>query len=259
MAKIRGFKPDLWTDDDFVEVSAFARLLWLGMWNFACDNGHLQDKSKQLKGRVLPMDDVNCAELLREIEAQGLIERTDGWITIPNLTHHQKPHKRWWVTCEKPGCDLPEGASYGYSKPESTVVKPLNNGGSTGDNGCSTADVDVEVDGELMVMVTTPAATTSKATANRKRPATKLADDWKPTEKHWEKRHDGIDVEREAEKFRLFAEANDRRQANWNAAFSQWLLNARPAPGNNVRQLRQDDQGRTVLPPLPGTSPWGPA
>jgi hypothetical protein len=63
----------------------------------------------------------------------------------------------------------------------------------------------------------------------RKKPATTLPTDWKPTEKHWERRHDGIDVKRVAEKFRLHAEANDRRQVNWNAAFSQWLLNARPS------------------------------
>lgn len=253
MAKIRGFKPDLWTDDDFVEVSAFARLLWLGMWNFACDNGHLQDKSKQLKGRVLPMDDVNCAELLRELEGQGLIERAGGWITVPNLTHHQKPHKRWWVTCEKPGCVLPDGASYGYSKRESPVAQPLNNGETTVDNGCSTADVDG--DGELMVSRSDiggsdkPAATPPKA--NRKKPAKPLPDDWRPTEDHLTRcRENGIDPAVELAKFKAHAEANDRRQANWNAAFTQWLLNARPG---NVRPLRPeaDDQGRIVLPPLP--------
>lgn len=261
MAKIRGFKPDLWTDDDFVEVSAFARLLWLGMWNFACDNGHLQDKSKQIKGRVLPMDDVNCAELLREIEAQGLIQRADGWITIPNLTHHQKPHKRWWVTCEKPGCELPEGASYGYSKPESTVVKPLNNGGATVNNGGSTADVDVEVDGELMVMVNaeTPAAKPPKKKGATKRPARSLPDDWQPTEDHLARcQREGIDLTVQVAKFCAHAEANDRRQANWNASFTQWLLGV-PAwdRKTNVHQLRKDDQGREILPPLPGTSPWG--
>lgn len=75
--------------------------------------------------------------------------------------------------------------------------------------------------------------------ASRKRPASRLPEDWKPTEKHWERRHDGIDVETEAAKFRLHAEANDRRQANWNAAFSQWLLNARPgsAPVRPVTRL----------------------
>lgn len=70
---------------------------------------------------------------------------------------------------------------------------------------------------------------TKPKSAGRKRPATRIPDDWKPTEQHWEKRHDGIDVEREAQSFRLHAEANDRRQVNWSAAFSQWLLNARPS------------------------------
>ena len=159
MPKIRGVKPELWTDESFVELSPYARLLWIGLWNHACDNGHLQDKSKQIKMRVLPTDDVNCADLLREIEAQNLIERGDGWITIPNLSHHQKPHKRWFVVCEKPGCEHPEGTSYGFDKPKkanpergSTVEQPLVNDETASDNGCSTADVDVDVDGDLMVI-----------------------------------------------------------------------------------------------------------
>ena len=165
MPKIRGVKPELWTDESFVELSPYARLLWIGLWNHACDNGHLQDKSKQIKMRVLPTDDVNCADLLREIEDQGLIERADGWITIPNLSHHQKPHKRWYVVCDKPGCERPEGTTYGFEKPKkanperkSTVDQPLSNGGSPVaqpvTNGGSTADVDVDVDvdgdGELI-------------------------------------------------------------------------------------------------------------
>lgn len=143
MAKIRGVKPELWTDENFVELSPFARLLWMGLWNHACDNGHLQDKSKQIKMRVLPTDDVNCAELLREIESQRLIERLDGWITIPNLSHHQKPHRRWWTTCEKPGCDLPEGASHTPNNRGATVVPPKHNRGTTADVDC---DVDCDVD-----------------------------------------------------------------------------------------------------------------
>lgn len=152
MPKIRGIKPETWTDESFVELSPYARLLWIGLWNYACDNGHVQDKSKQIKMRILPTDDVNCAELLREIATQGLIERADGWITIPNLRQHQKPHKRWYVICDKPGCEFPEGTTYGYSKRESTVEQPLSNGGPPVNNGCSTADVDVDGDGDLMVI-----------------------------------------------------------------------------------------------------------
>ena len=161
MAKIRGIKPEFWTDENVVELSLAARLLFIGLWNYACDNGHVQDKSKQLKMRILPTDEVNCAELLREIAGQGLIERVDGWITIPNLTAHQKPHKRWFVLCDKPGCEFPEGMTYGFGKPDSqpgsTVEQPLSNGESPVeqplDNGGSTADVDGDVDVDLMVMV----------------------------------------------------------------------------------------------------------
>lgn len=143
MPKIRGVKPDLWTDENFVELSPYARLLWIGLWNFACDNGHLQDKSKQIKMRILPTDDVNCAELLREIEAQNLIERSGGWITIPNLSHHQKPHKRWWATCDMPGCVLPEGTSHAPANRVATVAPPKRNRGTTADGDC-----EVEGDGE---------------------------------------------------------------------------------------------------------------
>jgi hypothetical protein len=114
--KIRGVKPDIWTDEDFVELSAFARLLWIGMWNYACDNGHLRDRSKQIKMRVLPTDDVNCAELVRELERNGRIIRSDGWITVPNFAEQQKPDKRYLVFCDAPGCrknDDPERETRG--------------------------------------------------------------------------------------------------------------------------------------------------
>jgi hypothetical protein len=61
----------------------------------------------------------------------------------------------------------------------------------------------------------------------RKWRATKLSDDWKPTDEHAKRAADaGLDLQREIAKFRAHAEANDRRQANWNSAFTQWLLHA---------------------------------
>lgn len=61
----------------------------------------------------------------------------------------------------------------------------------------------------------------------RKRRTTKLPDNWTPTSEHIQRAHDlDLDLQREVEKFRAHAEANDRRQANWNGAFTQWLLHA---------------------------------
>lgn len=90
-----------------------------------------------------------------------------------------------------------------------------------------------------------------KATA-RRQPSRPMPDDWQPTEAHWGRRHDGIDVQREADSFRAHAEANDRRCVNWNAAFTQWLLKARPDRAANrtsnvqqhldlARRLAQDE------------------
>lgn len=218
MPKIRGVRPEYWTDEDIVELSIPARLLFIGMWNFACDNGHLDDKPKQLKMRILPADDVDVNALIDELVWHKRVTRRDGTITINRFAHHQKPHKRWWVTCDLQECTTPDAPS-----------QQGDNGGPTVDNGGPTADVDGEGDGEGELRVTT---------APRKRPSTRLPDDWQPTPSHWERRHDGIDVQREADTFRAHAEANDRRAANWNAAFTQWLLKAKPSPASQPHKGR---------------------
>lgn len=58
----------------------------------------------------------------------------------------------------------------------------------------------------------------------RKRPAIPIPDDWKPNDKHAELASTRrLDLAMEAERFRDHAEANDRRQASWDASFRQWL------------------------------------
>lgn len=218
MAKIRGFKPDLWTDEDFVELSPFARLLWMGMWNFACDNGHLADKPKQIKMRVLPTDDVNVSELLREIASQGLIVRADGWITVPNLTRHQKVDRRYFTTCPKEGCAEPPET---VSQRESRRAPSVHTTGARRANDVGTAGAlgDGEVKGS------------DGDSPGRKRPKRAIPDDWKPTtahEKYASERN--LDLPSEAFRFRNHAHSVDRRCANWNSAFTNWLSNAKPAP-----------------------------
>ena len=236
MAKIRGFKPDLWTDEDFVELSPFARLLWLGLWNYSCDNGHVADKPKQIKMRVLPTDDVNCAELLREIESQGLIERADGWITTPKLTHHQKVDRRYFTTCEKDGCDAPPET---VSQRESRRVPAVQPPSTPRAHAVSTPSALVDGDGEVK-----GSDGDGERRATRKRPAAAIPDDWQPTDAHRkyaaEKR---IDLDRESFKFRNHAVANDRRQVNWNASFTTWLANSVDfAPRTTAKTRAPGDQ-----------------
>lgn len=125
MAKIRGIKPEFWTDDAIVELSIPARLLFIGLWNYACDNGHLEDKPKQIKMRLMPADEVNVSELLDELDAHGRIVRRDGWLVIPKFSTHQKPHKTWWATCDRPGCERPDDAPPPWRNRSATVEQPL--------------------------------------------------------------------------------------------------------------------------------------
>lgn len=56
---------------------------------------------------------------------------------------------------------------------------------------------------------------------------TRLPVDWRPTEEHRVRASElGLNLAREADKFRLHAEATGRLMVSWNAAFSMWLSNA---------------------------------
>lgn len=214
MAKIRGVKPTYWTDDAIVELSIPARLLFIGLWNFACDNGHVEDKPKQVKMRIFPADDVDVNDLLDELEGLGRIKRADGYIVIPKFAEHQKPHTRWWLTCDQPLCNVPEGATSTPPNRGATVAQPVRNRVATAD-----VDGDGEGDGER-------AASQPKA---RKKPSTTIPEDWKPTAAHQKYAAEGnLDLSTEAFKFRNHAGMVDRRVVNWNLAFTNWLANAKP-------------------------------
>lgn len=108
MARIRTIKPDFWTDGNMVKLSPFARLLYIGMWNFTlCDHGHVADDAMKLKLQILPMDNIDIEALLAEIMAQGRVVRVadgDGrtYLLVKRFEDHQKIDPRWKTRC--PAC-----------------------------------------------------------------------------------------------------------------------------------------------------------
>jgi translation initiation factor IF-1 len=232
--KIRGIKPEFWTDEDIVELSLPARLLFIGLWNLACDNGHIPDKPKQIKMRILPADDVDVDILLNELAGNGRIERADKTVTVLNFARHQKPHRRWWTTCELPLCEVPEDApEQGYNRGEGSsdsTSQPLRNRGTTVDHGGTTADVDVEGDGDSELKV-------------RAKRATQLSESWQPNDQHEVIAADReISLDAELAKFRDWAKATGRTYKDWDATFRNWLRNAR-TNGNVTRLPVQQDNG----------------
>lgn len=104
MARMRTIKPEFWTDRRVIAVTPFARLLFIGTWNFACDAGHLLDDATELRLKVLPADLVEVEPLLEELIEVGCLERRQtasgrDYLLIPKLTSHQKVDPRWASRC----------------------------------------------------------------------------------------------------------------------------------------------------------------
>lgn len=100
MAKMRGIKPDIWTDEKFVSVSPLARLLFIGMWHNACDNGHVDSSEMQLKMRILPMDNCDISELVSSLIDVGLVVRQPNCLKVPNIPVHQNIDRRYLLLCD---------------------------------------------------------------------------------------------------------------------------------------------------------------
>lgn len=97
MARIRTVKPEFWSSEQVMNVSREARLLFIGLWNFADDAGRTVDSAKTIKAQIFPGDDDVDAETVRrwidDLSTNDLVRQyeVDGkaylWITGWN---HQK-------------------------------------------------------------------------------------------------------------------------------------------------------------------------
>lgn len=98
MSRTRMLKPSFFTDERVVSVSAFARLLWMGLWCEADREGLLEDRPIAFKMRLFPVDSVDVSALLVELERAELIERYRvggvALISIPRFLKHQHIHPR---------------------------------------------------------------------------------------------------------------------------------------------------------------------
>lgn len=95
MARKRMIKPEFWTDSTMVQLPAEARLLFIGMWNFADDYGYIEDEPDRLALQILPADDADVDMLLDLLIASGRVERyrdANGsyFLYIPHFVDHQR-------------------------------------------------------------------------------------------------------------------------------------------------------------------------
>lgn len=96
MARARNVKPGLFSNELLVELPAFDRLMFIGLWCLADREGRLEDRVKRIKIELLPCDDYDVDAGLNRLAAAGFISRYQvagqAVIEIVNFQKHQSPH-----------------------------------------------------------------------------------------------------------------------------------------------------------------------
>lgn len=120
MARSRNIKPGFFTNDELAECSPLARLLFAGLWTIADKEGRLDDRPKKIKALVLPFDNVNCDDCLKQLHDRQFINRYsvegNAYIQIANWKKHQNPH------CKEAASEIPEQCE-SQPEPEQAPVK----------------------------------------------------------------------------------------------------------------------------------------
>lgn len=97
MSRIRSIHPGLFTDEAFMSAAIPTRVLLIGLWTEAWDDGVFEWKPLTLKARLFPVDAVNVEEMLSELTQLGFIgpffakEKKFG--AIRNFQKWQRPKK----------------------------------------------------------------------------------------------------------------------------------------------------------------------
>lgn len=148
----------------------------------------------------------SVSELLtNDPDAPSLVERPNGDYLLYGYADMQETRDE---IAERRQVNRRNGQKGGRPPKTQSVSESVSDSGSE-----TKAETETETD-----------LSSTKRGGGRKRPSRPLPDGWAPTASHRQKAaSERIDLDKEAEKFRDNAVAHDRRYANWDRAFSNWL------------------------------------
>lgn len=101
MARNRMIKPEFWTSKTLMRVSRDARLMFIGLWNFADDYGIHDDSNRRIIGNIFPYDETvsenDIQKWKSELLNEHLLTKIDylghQYLFIRSWEEHQKvPH-----------------------------------------------------------------------------------------------------------------------------------------------------------------------
>jgi|GEM_PF-1189824 len=135
MARSRIIKPEFFQNEELVALPPIARLLFIGLWQLADRDGQLEDRPGKIKLAVLPADECDVDDLLRQLAEKELIVRYQvagaRYLAIPKFLVHQSPH----VSERSKGIPPPPSTENSVQVPDkhdaSMVLAPDKHGSST--------------------------------------------------------------------------------------------------------------------------------
>ena len=96
--KIRSLRPEFFADGRMAQLSPMARILYMGLWCIADDEGRGRYQPKSIEGEVFPHEDVDIRGLLGELVDMGRIVTyqvgAESYFHIPRFTDHQHPNRK---------------------------------------------------------------------------------------------------------------------------------------------------------------------
>lgn len=98
MARQRFIHPCIWTSDNFLELSSRQRLLFIGMFSLADDDGRIKANPRTLKAAIFPADEITLDEIETDLfmllkTKSIILYEVDGlrYAYFPNWGKFQKP------------------------------------------------------------------------------------------------------------------------------------------------------------------------
>lgn len=127
--KARLVRAEFWTDEKVVQLSPFARLLFIACWQLADDEGRFEWEPLRMKMQIFPVDTVDIGTLGEEMIRVGLIRVYPAlkktFCAIPNFLKHQKIHPDRPSKYPPPPDEIgPERAEVGQAGPERAENRP---------------------------------------------------------------------------------------------------------------------------------------
>lgn len=230
MARIRSIHPGLFTDEAFASLSMAARVLLLGIWTEADDQGVFEWKPVTLKMRIFSADNLDVLPLLAELEKADAVRqfsfegKSHG--AVRNFCRYQKPKTpkyrsvmdddiRNYIASKYPKEETPPPQQDQFPQ-KGEMPRQREEGGDTLFLG----------GGKRKGEKSAPAKIASQGLGNQIDPAFQPATE--AIDRCREQGATDADIDSEVRKFVAHHQVKQTFSPNWQASWSKWWENWRP-------------------------------